>query len=352
MSDLKEEFRKWLIKQGLSEKTKTGRLGTVYEYIRRIDKICDIIYSDQEQKKWECLARDIYPILGFHLICKTGKVSITRKNIDIIRNFLSLFLSSLRPYQESSMNYFDIKLRLDDGTYVEHYTLISDLLPFFTTEILFLNFCDSVSQVNKNRNALEKFHDFLTDNNGQNYILFSAKAKNENSHIGNGLKQLKKSFVELQSAQKLNMNFVIAGGTRTEPPKLIRSKSENSEIAAQGAGLYEVLEILQISRWTLKRLVEAGILHKNANDLFDAEEINHFIRKNFVPLDGATSADTESVKIWWTNSKAQAQTGLNRKYLERLRKEKKVSYIKVAPKRYLYYPPDLAQYSKVKPLKY
>ena len=352
MSDLREEFRNWLIKQGLSEKTKTGRLGSVYEYIRRIDKIGDIIYLNQEDKKWECLARDIYPILGFHLICKTGKVSITHKNIDTIRNFLNLFLSSLRPYQKSSMNYFDVKLQLDDGTYIEHYTVILDLLPFFTTETLFLNFCDSVSQVNKNRNALEKFHDFLTDGNVQKHILFSAKAKDKNSHTENDLKQLKTSLIELQSAQKLNIYFVIAEGTRTTPPQLIPGKLDTSEIAAQGAGQYEVLEILQISRWTLQRLVEAGILHKNANNLFDAEEINRFVQNNFVPSDNNEITHSEAIKIWWTTSKAQAQTGLNRKYLERLRKEKKVSYIKVAPKRYLYYPPDLAQYSKVKPLKY
>lgn len=35
MVNLKDNFRNWLIRQGLSEKTVTGRHGTAYEYNTR-----------------------------------------------------------------------------------------------------------------------------------------------------------------------------------------------------------------------------------------------------------------------------------------------------------------------------
>lgn len=129
MTDLKEDFRQWLIKQGLSEKTATGRHGTVYEYVRRIDKLCNLIYKGHDLKSWQQLAEDIYPILGFHLLCRKGDVCVTQNNIAEIKDFLETFLSNLNPYQENLENYFEVKLQLDNGDCVEHYTLIKDLFP-------------------------------------------------------------------------------------------------------------------------------------------------------------------------------------------------------------------------------
>ena len=57
MIDIKMQFKEWLIKNGLSEKTKTGRLGTIYEYLKRIDRLCIQLYGKEE---WETLLRDIY----------------------------------------------------------------------------------------------------------------------------------------------------------------------------------------------------------------------------------------------------------------------------------------------------
>lgn len=39
MTDLKEKFRDWLIKQELSEKTPSGKQSTVYDYIKTIDRV-------------------------------------------------------------------------------------------------------------------------------------------------------------------------------------------------------------------------------------------------------------------------------------------------------------------------
>ncbi len=105
MVNLKDDFRDWLIKQGLSEKTATGRHGTVYEYIRRIDKLCNLIYKGHNLKPWQQLAEDIYPIFGFHLLCRKSNVCVTQNNIAEIKDFLNIFLSYLRQYQDNLKNY-------------------------------------------------------------------------------------------------------------------------------------------------------------------------------------------------------------------------------------------------------
>ncbi|HZJ99217.1 MAG TPA: hypothetical protein VFC79_04395 [Tissierellaceae bacterium] len=51
---MKEVFRKYLIKNGYKEWTPSGNPSTVYDYINRIDKICE-----WENISWEQLANDV-----------------------------------------------------------------------------------------------------------------------------------------------------------------------------------------------------------------------------------------------------------------------------------------------------
>lgn len=37
MKEIKEQFRDWLINQRLADETKSGRPGTVYEYLKSIE---------------------------------------------------------------------------------------------------------------------------------------------------------------------------------------------------------------------------------------------------------------------------------------------------------------------------
>ncbi len=58
MIDLETNFRNWLIKQGLSEKTKSGKPSTVYDYLTTINHICK-----KEGYSWERLAFHIFDII-------------------------------------------------------------------------------------------------------------------------------------------------------------------------------------------------------------------------------------------------------------------------------------------------
>ncbi len=55
---MKNEFRNYLIKKGYSEYTPRGNKSTVYDYIKRIDKVCE-----WEDITWQDLKNNISMIL-------------------------------------------------------------------------------------------------------------------------------------------------------------------------------------------------------------------------------------------------------------------------------------------------
>lgn len=63
MSDLKQRFSNWLKEKGCQEKTGKGRPSTVYEYIKRIDRLCDKLYNNHTSEEWEILAANIGSVL-------------------------------------------------------------------------------------------------------------------------------------------------------------------------------------------------------------------------------------------------------------------------------------------------
>ena len=68
MVNLKDDFRDWLIKQGLSEKTASGRPSTIYDYLTAINRVCR-----KERYSWEDLAINLFSIVSkYHGKYKTA----------------------------------------------------------------------------------------------------------------------------------------------------------------------------------------------------------------------------------------------------------------------------------------
>lgn len=63
MNEIKEQFKDWLLKQGLAERTKSGNPSTVYDYIKSINKVCLKFFNSDEKKVWQELSENIYPVL-------------------------------------------------------------------------------------------------------------------------------------------------------------------------------------------------------------------------------------------------------------------------------------------------
>lgn len=64
MNEMMDRFQTWLLKQGLAEKTKSGKLGTVATYIDSINRICKERFSEDFNKKnpdksWQLLSAEV-----------------------------------------------------------------------------------------------------------------------------------------------------------------------------------------------------------------------------------------------------------------------------------------------------
>lgn len=134
MAELKENFRKWLVKQGLSEKTSSGRKSTVYDYIKTIDRIC----KNEGGITWEELASNIFSIIDNY----QGKPLSALNKYDIF-----LIASDIPSY--ISLQRFRNILYLSDKE-INKFRDDCDLNDFLTTD-------DLASILNKNIKTIKRW---------------------------------------------------------------------------------------------------------------------------------------------------------------------------------------------------
>ena len=48
MDNLREDFKNWLVRQGISDKLINGKSSTVYEYIRQLDILSKKLYNSDD----------------------------------------------------------------------------------------------------------------------------------------------------------------------------------------------------------------------------------------------------------------------------------------------------------------
>lgn len=339
MTDLKTDFEDWSVKQGLAETT-------IYEYARRIDKICKTIYKNHDVQPWQQLAQNIYPVLGFHLLCKNGEVRTTSDNIAKVKDFLIQFLYSMSSYKENIKDYFIVEF-LSKGDSITNdyttndYTTIDILLPFLTNEIITFKISNLVTQQGKNRNALETFYQFLSETGYKNSGFSYYKNIVEKKDIKKFYTSLSKKIIDISSSlvdtnKNLKLMSRINGGTSLIPPQI--DNSVDTEVYRD-----TVREILHISIRTLKRLAVSGDLVALENGNYSVEIVNQYIKERFV----SSKYHCSTIKLdkWWTVDEAHEQTGIHRKKLQRLRhsnpEKNEVAYIRSSPTVYIYYPNDV-----------
>ena len=339
MEDIRRYFKEWLIKQGYSEKTKSGRPSTVYEYISQINKVCDIVYLGHNFPHWELLAEDIYPILGFYTLCKKEDIRITSDDISQTKDFLIEFLSRMLPYKDNMKNYYLIELH-SDGYFIDQYSQIKDLINYFNDDNYILcKFLGSENERKKHCVALIKFFEFLqasqyTNCNSNFYSKFK-----EPTDIEDFYNNIAKNIDILISHQNQNNNIFklmnrIIGGNSSIPPQIDNSKDEK-------VNPQTVMDILRISYNTLKRLNDTLVPDDDGN--YNIDDINKYINDNFVASkykDIVTLYET-----WWTVKEAHENSGIHKKQLQRLRNpdstKNEIAYIKVSKEIYIFYPPDV-----------
>lgn len=353
-NDLRKQFENWLTSQGFSQKTQSGRPSTVYAYAHDISKVCDTLYNGHSQNEWLQLAHDIYHVLGFYLLCRKDNFYINHSTFKKLKGFLHDFCNIPSSINRQTIEqHFQINVYENEKIYTNQYVIIKDFINNLPkTYFIELNINETNTLKRKKINALQKFYDFLKDTN------YNPNAKNKSiteqskSIKAFYLKTSKKlSYLQNQGVDK-KLYIISKGGTNKKCPKIIPSMRVNNRLETKVSAAW-VQDVLRISRWTLKRLAESNILIKDNHNMFSISDINDYIRKNFHPSKYASDPkvpEGNKVKQWWEVKDVEAHTGLNEKYIQRLRREKKVTYITVSKNKYIFYPYDFTSYTKIKPL--
>ena len=352
-NELKKKFEKYLISQGLSEKTKSGNPSTVYAYIHRVNKVCDSLYNGHSQNEWTQLANDIYPILGFYLLCKKDSFYINHSNFGKLKGFLYDFCNIPSPVNRQTVEqYFQINVFENKKTYTNQYVIIKNFINNLPkTYFIELRINDKDILKRTKLHALQKFYDFLKDEN-YNPSAGSKSASEQSKSIKTFYLKTSKKLSYLQNQGAGNKLYILSkGGTNKKCPKIIPSMRLNNRLETKVSAAW-VQDVLRISRWTLKRLVENNIFIKYDHNMFSISDINAYIRSNFHPSQYAKKTkapEGNKVKQWWEVKDVEAHTGLNEKSIQRLRRNGKVTYIAVSKNKYIFYPYDFQPYTKIRP---
>lgn len=338
MNELKENFKNWLIDvKHFEVRTPSGRPGTVYGYINRLDTICRLLYGSKE--KWDLLAIDIDSVLGFYYLCRKGEAVITDKQLPLVKDFLWKFLGDFA----SNNSFFSVQLNGEGmDTPLTLHNWIRDLLPNLDHAWLKLKIDVKKNMLRKDRNMLAKFYDFLCETE-------PSIQQNGNSKEGKG-NYFKGLSNNIETARSFKADTYFLGmdwGSATEPPKLIPTRGETSANHAW------VEDILRISRKNLCKLADNGKIKRQKDGNFLLKDVNEYISNNFHPAKqaGKTAPTGKNIKEWWTAKEAKKNTGLSMKKIQRLRREEKIGYVQTSPQVYIYYPNDIKLYKRRKTMK-
>ena len=316
MIDVKVQFKEWLIKNGLSEKTKTGRLGTVYEYLKRIDRLCVQLYGKEE---WESLLKDIhtYYILHKTLALKKYENAKPEKIYDSI-----LTLGKL----------YEINRGYDQSKYISKYLRWLESNP---------------KRIRSIKTALEKLFIFYT----QNEDLF-----NEINGIQKNPEGRKNTFFDEYFENVLRVKEAIdraasstvkisqeANGTN---PRLIEPEKNFSDYPKKIFHSRDVASSLGCSSRTITRIVSQNTNvfgSTSTTGKYTVASVQRYLKKHHYPSKNRASViENAREEDWITGKEAAAIIGCSlTTFIRKYRDNGFVSYTNYTPRKVKYFKPDV-----------
>ena len=85
MDNLRENFKNWLIQQGISDKLINGKSSTVYEYVRQLDVLSKKLYSSDD---WNLLVNNAITLAFFYLLCGKEKYRNNNYPFDKLQKYV------------------------------------------------------------------------------------------------------------------------------------------------------------------------------------------------------------------------------------------------------------------------
>jgi len=305
MTDLRNQLKKWLISQGLAETTKNGRPGTVYEYLKRIDRLASRIFKRKDS--WDLIAKHIFFILVVFLICPKTRTKPRIAELEDIHQILKqigLSEQLIQAIREESYNDVD--------------TVLCDIW-------------NKSKDNQKNRVAILKYYEFLRSTEyplGNDYT----KSKSIYEEIDKFLSKLRDNRydvfhieMEMTSSNKR---------ARTIQPS---SKYDTDRLSAE-----EVAIALGCSVQTVYRL---GLKTYSSRPAYSVRDVQAYMNKHFHPsINSETAFQHKNIgydNVWWKAQDAADKIGCSVTKVIRYRNEHRIAYIDFSKRLVRYFLPDI-----------
>ena len=378
MADLKTDFQNWLIKQGCRERTDKGRPSTVYEYCKRIDRLCDKLYGCYSTDKWEALAVNIGKTLISYYECSNKEYYIDQYNAkdallyfndikhnsldnDLFQASVSLVYNSNKSLiSEASFSQIDEYLKIfdfcleqmanDTSQYIYiilgfycisnpgSSNLVSNFLAAYpqgqnlsfsdvSIHIQYNNQCNA-----KTKSALMRYYEFL-----QTETDFPLVAKLKNERDDN---EIKLCIAKVEKALDNLMKCITCVHKTGKTALQIKSHYPDGSL-----GKLETASVLEIDYKTLRVLEDKGILLPNKiTGFYDEKVINEYLQchfhktKKYYPDIDYSQKNDDS---WCNRKKAAKIMERKERTIYSYTKNGLLTYTDYAPQAPRYYKPEL-----------
>lgn len=376
MTDLRSSFKDWLIKQNCKERTDKGRPSTVYEYCKRIDRLCDKLYDNHSAENWEDLAINIGKVLISCYECSNKEYYIDQYNAkdallyfhDIKHNCLdsNLFRASVNLVyngnesliSEANFSQIDEYLEIFDfcleqlkknptqniNDVLTLYTLRNEgssvlVRDFFTaySKVTSLSSLDSAIHIEynnkdniKTKQALKLFYEFLQKPSNLP-IIAKLKDQRDDNEIS--------SYIDKVEAVPDNLMKCLTQIHKTGKTALqIKSHYSNGYLPKS-----EVSSVLEIDHKTLDELNKKGLLTPNkSKGFYDEESVNNYLQLHFHKAKENYSEVDYSKKGFWCNRKEAAKImNCSERTIYNYTKKGLLTYTDYSPQAPRYYKPEL-----------
>lgn len=376
VDDIKIEFQKWLQIQGFQDRTDKGRPSTIYEYCKRIDRLCDKLYNDHSSKAWENLSANIGPVLiscyescnkeyyidkynikdalsyfediadicldsnalqaTVNLVDEGKEYLISSSTLCQIKNYLKIFDFCLE--QETNIT----SANIDDilSLYSLSNVGSSDLVRKFVavcSENQEMSFLDvsihiqyNTKDATKIKLALQQYYEFLQTTVDSPTIVKLKEQRDDN--------KIKLYIAEVESASDDLMKCLTTINKTGKTALQIKSHYANGCLPK-----LEVASVLEIDHKTLDTLNKKGILTSNkVKGFYDEQDINeylekHFHKANYPDVDYSLTGDK-----YWCNRKVAANTmKTTERTIYSYTKKGLLTYTDYSPQAPRYYKPEL-----------
>lgn len=373
--DIKTYFQSWLKEKGCQEKTSKGRPSTIYEYIKRIDRLCDKLYNNHTTDEWEILATNIDSVLvscsetcnkeyyinkynlkkSLQYFNDIGKIcsnsDYPQANLHFVYNGDSDFISSIKISQiEDYLRIFDFcldtnhsELNIEDilGLYVLKNPGTSKQiknLQVVCSKRQILSFSDISLHIQyddkdnaKAKIALMRYYEFLQNSSDFPIIARLKEQRNDD--------EIKLYIAKVEAALDDLMKCITDIPKTGKTALQIKSHYPNGYLSK-----LEVASILEIDHKTLDTLNKNGVLTPNkVKHFYDEQDVNEYLKNHFHQAKKYYPEVDYSKKYdAWCNRRVAAETmKCTERTIYNYTKKGLLTYTDYAPQAPRYYKPEL-----------